>query len=289
MFRSFRKEPFDRSLVQWKNEGKRRFLIVWNRGLGDIPLSLYAMVVRLRYAIEGAEITFFTRPSLVEGFAMLEGARTIPCEGLTRRGEYRLSDEVDLNAYDVVIEDLDIKHNFQWQIGGLVPRLQWDPSWDRLSEPFELPERAIGVHVQTETDLFYDRDRSFKVKKWNEIFEMLNREGATPVLFGMQPDSDYAQNDIIDLRGKLNLYTLLSLVKNRLHGMIAPDSGILCFTYFLGEDFPLHLCSIWGAPNQGIRKQGSPSPNRLMKHTILSGKDKNVHAIPNQLVVDGCL
>ena len=56
---------------------RKRILLAWNRGLGDIALGLYAIVERIHQLIPDAEITFLIRANLQDGFSLLRGVHTI--------------------------------------------------------------------------------------------------------------------------------------------------------------------------------------------------------------------
>ena len=58
---SLRGNELDRLLKKASSERKQKFLIVWNRGLGDIALGLYALVYRIKSVMPAAHIAFLTR------------------------------------------------------------------------------------------------------------------------------------------------------------------------------------------------------------------------------------
>ena len=80
LWRKFGPNPFDALLKRAQKNDQRRFLICWNRGLGDIPLGLYALVQRIRHFIPQASVTFVTRSDLGEAFKMLENVNNVNTE-----------------------------------------------------------------------------------------------------------------------------------------------------------------------------------------------------------------
>ncbi|MEN9654087.1 MAG: hypothetical protein RL235_199, partial [Chlamydiota bacterium] len=64
MFRSLSRSlfpnPFDRKLRKLARKARRSVLLGWNRGLGDIPLGVYAMVWRIKELVPDAAITILT-------------------------------------------------------------------------------------------------------------------------------------------------------------------------------------------------------------------------------------
>src|SRR5689334_14359627 len=67
----------DQLLEKAQKERKQRFLVCWNRGLGDIPLGLFALNARIRTYIPDAHITYATRTDLSDGFAMLKNVSVL--------------------------------------------------------------------------------------------------------------------------------------------------------------------------------------------------------------------
>ena len=164
-WRKYGFNPFDALLEKAGKAGRRRFLICWNRGLGDIPLGLFGLTARIRQFIPTAEITFVTRPDLADGFKMLEGV-SILVDPLWKRGDpFDVQAALEksgrsLSDFDVVLERPDPTRWLMRQIGKLTPKLSWDSKWDALHERFSLEphQNYIGVHVQTETHYAYEKN-----------------------------------------------------------------------------------------------------------------------------------
>ncbi len=272
-------------LKRTAKKGGKRILLGWNRGLGDIALGLYAIVQRIRELVPGAEITFITRENLRDGFSMLEGIKTI-IDPSWKRGEAPSVKEslqklgIDPNSFDLIIEKPSPTDWVVWQRGKVVPRLRWNPAHDPLWKKFHLPDgyTYIGVQVVAETN--YGLWRNWPLKRWQELFNKLEEKNNVRVLlFGFGDEPHFSNGNIIDLRGRTTLFELLSIIKNRCRFLILPDSGISSMTYYLDTSFPMHFISLWADPNHGILKQRVPSPNPLMVHSPMIGKDRDLSTV----------
>lgn len=276
MWRKIAPNPLDRQLKTFARSGYKKITIPWNRGLGDIPLGLYALAHRIRTFIPDAEITFMTRSDLKEGFELLEGVNVREMPTWKRGVPYVLPQE--LSSDEAVIENPDPNYWLSWQIGKITPRLKWDNKWDLLAHRFKIPQGCLGIHLQTETAQYYGYDKNWGLEKFKALFSSYS----DPILlFGLEKTSLFASPHILDLRGELSLKEMLSIIKNRCHTLLAPDSGVLNFIYYLDTPFPIHLVSLWADPNQGILKQNVASPNPLLTHTPLFSSDpKKACCIP---------
>ncbi len=268
--------PLDRLLKRAKKKKQKRILLFWNRGLGDIALGLYAIVHQIRIYIPDAEITFVTRPNLVDGFALLGGVNVISLPGLKRGDKINLVDHIDQTDFDLILDNPNPTHWVDWQLGKLTPILHWQSRWDGLCENLDLDrnEKYIGAHVQTETN--YGHWRNWPIESWQALFKKITKGGKKVLLFGFEQEPKFEIPGVIDLRGKTPLFTLLSIIKNRCEALVVPDSGVSSMVYFLKEDFPIKHISLWAETNMGILKQNVPSPNRLLQHIPILGKDKNI-------------
>ena len=285
LWRKYGINPFDRLLKGARKKGAKRFLVCWNRGLGDIPLGLYALTKRIRTYIPDADIAFLTRQDLADGFKMLEGVsifvdpqmkRNVPFDFrhcLARLGK-------SASAFDLILEKPDPTRWLMWQLGKLTPCLQWDPEWDALADRYGLNSGVnyVGVHVQTETSYAYEKN--WPMAYWKEFFARSIREkNVFPILFGFAPDPLFEIEGIVDLRGKTSLFEMLSIIKNKCKYLLVPDSGVLSITYYLNAEFPLKIVSLWADPRQGIPKQNVPSPNTQLMHTPLIAKNKDLRTV----------
>ncbi len=292
LFRRFRRNPFDALLRRAQKNGQSRFLICWNRGLGDIPLGLYALTYRIRQFIPGAEITFLTRSDLADGFKMLQGV-DVAVDPEWKRGVPFDLDKSLLNTglhrsdFDCILEKPDPTHWLLWQLGTLVPKLQWDAGWDLLSERFGLDKnkRYIGVHVQTETQYAYEKN--WPIAYWREFFQQVQTmPGVGILLFGFGADPHFEGEGIVDLRGKTSLFEMLSLIKNHCSYLLVPDSGVLSIAYYIDAAFPIEIVSLWADPRQGILRQNVPSPNAELRHRPLIAKKKDLRSVGVQSAFD---
>ncbi|MCB1084916.1 MAG: hypothetical protein KDK60_02315, partial [Chlamydiia bacterium] len=159
---ALRPNPFEKLLRKVAAENKRRFLVVWNRGLGDIPLGLYALVHRIRSFIPRASVIFLTRKDLADAFSMLEEVQVIVGENWERGKPIAIDEtlkkhDLSPNMFDVILEKPDPTRWLKWQLGTLTPKLRWNEAWDTLVDRYELDpkETYIGCHVQSETAELY--------------------------------------------------------------------------------------------------------------------------------------
>ncbi len=284
----------DSLLKKSSRENKKSFLIVWNRGLGDIPLSLYALVFRIRHFIPHASVTFLTRPDLALGFEMLDNVHILPCADWKRGRAFDLAQSLSAHqltpsCYDVTLERIDLERWFEWQIGVLTPKLRWQKTWDELPKKYFLQKgkNYIGVHVNTETGKYYRCEKNWPLACWHDLFSRLKETENSPViLFGIDQKPLFHAENIVDLRGKTSVFDMLSIIKNHCHSLIAPDSGILSLVYYIEDHFPLRILSLWGNPKRGILRQKVASPNRELEHLPLVGKYRDISNISCQKVYD---
>lgn len=267
----------DLLLQKAQKKGDKKILLFWNRGLGDIALGLYAIVHRIREFIPDAEITFLTRANLYEGFVLLGDVhvRIVP---KLKRGDPFNRCFINDEEYDLIIENPDPTKWVSWQLGKLTPKLCWQVEWDDLWTKFPLDpsETYIGAHVQTETSYGF---RDWPAASWHRLFEKITADGKKVLLFGFAKEPKFDIEGVIDLRGDTPLFELLSIIKNRCQALIVPDSGVSSMAYFLHADFPIKHISLWGEAHMGILKQNVPSPNKLLHHIPILGKDKNIAMI----------
>ncbi len=298
MFKKLRKRflpnPFDAMLKRTAKRGGKRILFPWNRGLGDIPLGLYAMVLRIREFIPDAEIVFLTRENLRDGFSLLEGVQTwvVPDwkrgEALDVRAAVAALGQ-EIKSFDLVIEKANPTDWVEWQKGRVVPRLKWKSEHDALWKKFDLDEGITYIGVQVVAETNYGLWRNWPQERWSELFDLLEREPNVRVLlFGFGDQPQFTHKGLIDLRGKTNLFELISVIKNRCQALVVPDSGIASMAYYLDTQFPLHLISLWADTNHGILKQGVASPNAQLVHSPLVGAHRDLSQLSADRVFE-CL
>lgn len=291
IWRKLAPNPLDQLLKRAIKKNSRSFLITWNRGLGDIPLGLYALVHRIRQFVPNADITFITRPDLEQAFQLLNDIKVI-VEMSWKRGEiFNLKKSLnalgkDLKDFDLILENPDPTYWLKWQISVLVPKLCWREKWDALSGSFGLsPDvKYIGVHVQTETN--YGYQKNWPLQHWLTFFQKISENSSHKIiLFGFDTKPLFSFSRIIDLRGKTNLFEMLSIIKNYCSYLVVPDSGVLSITYYINKDFPLKIVSLWADPFQGVLKQNVPSPNAQLVHLPLIGQNRDISQISVEKVI----
>ncbi|MGE0197556.1 MAG: glycosyltransferase family 9 protein [Simkaniaceae bacterium] len=281
---TFRPNPFDTLLKHVTQEGKNRFLVIWNRGLGDIPLGLYALVHRIRCYLPHASITFLTRPDLADGFKMLDGVNVLVGENWERGKPIDIEktlQELHLasNMFDVILEKPDPTKWLKWQVGSLVPKLTWQKKWDQLIDRFGLDpqETYIGCHVQTETGVHYGYEKNWDLASWRNLFKRISDEKRGKILlFGMEKQPAFLMHDVVDLRGETTVFEMLAIIKNCCRYLVVPDSGVLSIVYYVNAEFPIRVVSLWADAKQGVLRQNVPSPNSQFEHIPLHGKNDNV-------------
>ncbi|PIS01713.1 MAG: hypothetical protein COT84_00715 [Chlamydiae bacterium CG10_big_fil_rev_8_21_14_0_10_35_9] len=280
ILRKIQQNPFEKLLQKSALKKKKTFLLEWNRGLGDIPLGLYAIVHRIKKYVPDAKITFLIRSDLEEGFSFLRDVQFLVVPSWKRHAQYNIYSalqELHINPdnYDVIIEKPDPTYWVRWQIGALTPRLKWEQKYDMLWKKFNLPSSDL-IAVQPAIESKYNLWRGYPPHKWQSLFNAIN---SPIVLLGQENTNSFSGNHLIDLRGKTNLCELLSILKNACTKAVLPDSGVLSFMYYLDVEFPIKVVSLWADIAQGIMKQNVASPNKGLKHVPLLGQDKNVNNI----------
>lgn len=261
---------------------KKRFLLCWNRGLGDIPLGLYGICNQIRKLIPDAIIYFLTRNDLAKAFELLPKVKIFVDpqwqRGLPIHVDYSLQRlGIKKENFDVIIEKPDPTRWLVRDIGKIIPKLYWKKEWDALSDTFSLPLDCIGIHVNTETGSYYNYEKNWPISYWKELFISLQKEGKKVILFGLKSNEQFAHTGCIDLCGKTTIFEALSIIKNHCSLFIAPDSGLLSLMYYLNTDFPLKIISLWADPKQGILRQKVVSPNRFLQHIPLIAPKQNLN------------
>ncbi|MCP5506653.1 MAG: hypothetical protein H7A38_07215 [Chlamydiales bacterium] len=290
----FLPNPFDKLLKRMVTEEKTRFLIVWNRGLGDIPLGLYALVYRIRSYLPHASITFLTRKDLADLFTMLDEVDVIVGSSVVRGKPVNVAEnlkehQLSTNMFDVVLEKPDPTRWLKWQLGTLIPKLSWNPEWDGLIEKYELDpnETYIGCHVQTETGVYYGYEKNWDLPSWRNLFNRIEKEKKGKILlFGMEREPAFLMDNVVDLRGRTNVFEMLSIIKNHCRYLVAPDSGVLSVAYYVDACYPIRVVSLWADPRQGVLRQNVESPNPEFEHVPLIGKHEKVSNITTDEVYD---
>ena len=283
--------PWDRFLRRARQRNSRRLLIFWNRGLGDIALGLYQIIVELRQCLPHAEIVVLTRADLADCFQLLPVDRVVIDPALKReegsstlRAKHHV--QASRNAYDLVLTRIDPTRWFR-QKPKCQPRLAWPEHLDGLCARFDRQfeavgpgELCIGIHVSSETATFYKYEKDWPTECWRALIIQIGAlRPCRFILFGLASSTGLDMANCIDLRGQTSLLEMLALIKNRCRILIAPDSGVLTMTYYLDVQVALGVVSLWSDPRQGVLKQGTASPNALLRHLALIGDSEEVARI----------
>lgn len=290
----FEKNELEKILEKACRQRKRRFLLIWNRGLGDIALGLYRVVQKIKEFIPEAKITILTRRDLEEGFFLLEDVQAISAPNWERGKPVNLKQTLELlgkkrEDFEVIIEKVDPTRWFKNDLGKFVPKLKWRQEYDQLWRKFNLAPNTmphIAIHLHTETEEFYSANKNWPPEKFKEIFVALLKEIPLKIIFlGLRKSSFETHSQILDLRGETSILEMLSIIKNCCPLLIAPDGGVLSLVYYLHVEFPITIISLWGDANQGVLKQSVPSPNPKLKHMPIIGRDKDIKAITTEEVL----
>lgn len=280
--------PLDQIIKRVSKNGQKRFLIFWNRGLGDIALGLYAIVQRIKTTIPDAEITFLIRKNLEQGFCLLQGVKVRIAPHWERGKKTEGKNElvhlgIDSKDFDVIIDDPDPTYWVKWQLGHVVPRLKWDQKFESVKILNQLKgEGYIGVQPSAETS--YGLWRNWPPHYWQLLFDQVKDKKF--ILFGYGKEVEYKGDNLIDLRGKTDLFEILTIIKSKLSYLILPDSGVLSMTYYLDENFPIKVISLFADPRHGIIKQNVLSPNPSLVHVPLIAKDRDLSKVTVEQVAE---
>ncbi|MFO1322671.1 MAG: hypothetical protein U1F15_01260 [Burkholderiales bacterium] len=280
--------PFDRALAVARRDGRRTFVFGWNRGLGDIALGLYPLFARIRAAVPDSHIVVFTRADLADACRMAgaddvhvvaELARGAPVDPAAAAEALR----VPLSASATIFADPDPTRWLAGRRRDFPPALGWDPRWNAKADALVAAGyRAItiGAHVSSETAQYYGYVKDWPAAAWRELFARFPNElDVRWLLFGNDARDAYTQRNVVDLRGRTGFVELLALIRTRCRILVAPDSGVLTAAYYLADDFPLEIVSLWSDPRQGVLKQACASPNPRLRHVPLIGRDDDVRNI----------
>lgn len=225
--------------------------------MGDVPLGLYGINLRIHQVQPNARIHYLIREDLVDIFSMLPGCTYEVVPGMKRGDGTRLGLVVDPTK------------EAPWIPETVLPRLTL-PEIDITR--FALSgRRYIGMHIDTETGHFYGYEKNWPETHWRALIERAVALGFTPILFGTTKKNEYV--GALDLRGETSLKEVCEIVASHCTALVAPDSGILSTIYYIDRSYPLTVYSLWSDPNQGVLRQGVPSPNPELIHKPLIAED----------------
>jgi ADP-heptose:LPS heptosyltransferase len=279
----------DSLIAKARRQGKHRFLLVWNYGLGDTALWAEPLCVRIRRRLPQAQLTFLTRDDNADTFKLIRDVDVIVDPLLKRKQEIDLEATLkrlghSRDEFDYIIDQRYSTRWLYWAYKKHTPRLVWHDAWDAFSDNFNLKHNAyIGIHADSETGPFYSWNKNWPRQNWLSLIEIITTTYKKEIiLFGMQKDDHYLIPGVIDLRGKTSILDVLSLIKNRCEFLFAPDSGVLSLAYYLDIPFELKIISLWCSfrferwydHGMGILMLG-PSPNPNLSHAVFMKKDIN--------------
>ena len=282
---------FDRTLAHAKGDPRRRFLFFWNRGLGDIALGLVPLFLRIRKEVPGAAIEVLTREELRAAFELAGADAIHAIPGLEREARVNLPHAcsalgIELEAFAAAFDYPDPNRWLEGRRHEYPPVLAWPPAWDALADRFVFPRRrrVIAAHVCTETAGYYGYVKDWPAAAWSALFRRFEGNDVQWILLGHRPEQGFSGANITDLRGATSFPELMSLVRHRCTGLVAPDGGVLTMAYYLGAQFPFDVVSLWSDPRQGILLQGCPSPNARLRHTPLLAPDEDLRKLTVEAV-----
>ena len=280
--------PFDRALRDALHAGRHEFAFGWNRGLGDVALGLVPLFARIRAADPASRIVVFTRADLADVFRLTDadavhvvadavrGAAIDPVPTAARMG-------IALSPSATVFADPDPTRWLDGRRQAFPPSLRWNPEWNARADrlvPAADGTIDIGAHVNSETAQYYGYVKDWPAPCWRELFARVSAGRSVRwLLFGNAADVEFAQPDVVDLRGRTDFLDLIAVVRTRCRVLVAPDSGVLTAAYYLAQAFPLDIVSLWSDPRQGILKQRCPSPNPALTHVPLVGRADDVRNV----------
>lgn len=277
--------PFERAVAVAKRQGRHDFVFGWNRGLGDIALGLVPLFARIRASDPGSRIVVFTRADLADAFR-LTAADAVHVVARAARGPAidvpaaAVAAGIALPPSATVFADPDPTRWLDGRRRAFPPALRWDPAWNARADRLVPPAPGlidIGAHVSSETAQHYGYVKDWPAPRWRELIARYPAErGVRWLLLGNEASPAFAQPNVVDLRGRTGFLDVLALVRARCRVLVAPDSGVLTTAFYLAQDFPLEIVSLWSDPRQGILKQGCASPNSRLVHTPLVGRGDDV-------------
>ncbi len=289
---------FDRAVARAHRTGSHRFLLGWNRGLGDVGLGLTPFLERLRREFADARLEAITRADLEPVFRLAGADAVHVVPGLARGQPLDVPTRakalgLDLAAFGAVLAQPDPRRWSRTVPDDIAPRLHWDGRHDALAARFE--EVAPGVpwvvvHAHSGTSGFYRYTKDWPAERWPQLFaHVRERLPARFLLVGEAGGPAIAGDGVVDLRGRATLLEVLALTGERASAVVAPDSGILSILYLLDWQRDLDIVSLWADPRQGVLKLGHPSPNTRLRHYPLLGREERVANVTVEQVAGALL
>lgn len=276
LFRACSPNPFKRKLK--KSQKHARLLFFWNRGLGDIALELYPLIMMIRHFRHDASITIITREDLFEGFSLLDESVNILVSKQLKRKQHEpyqdILTELSLDPldFDQIYTNPDPAYWAKKYKKNLICKLTWQ---DRFYKPYPLmTEKPLALlHLHSET--VYGFEKNLPKQMWDLIIQDLKKKGYYTLALGFTKESGHFDVDL-DLRCKTSLHEVMSLMLQSEGLFIGPDSGLLNMLYYLDVQKSMHLISYWANQKVGILRQKTQSPNEFLVHTVLKAPKANL-------------
>ena len=273
--RAITPNPFLKTLSKLPN--KARICLFWNRGLGDIPLELYALIKTIRDTVKEAKITIITRDDLYQGFTLLgDSIEILTTTHLVRKSHepYDLifdTLKLDPKTFDHIFYKPDPAYWVKKQKKNLQIALKWNMA---LFNPLKIetykPKAFLHVHSET----VYGFEKNLPKSTWDEVISDLKAKGYYTIALGFNKHASFEVD--LDLRGDTDLYQIISSLLDETSVFIGPDSGLLNILYYLDVQAKIHLISFWANTQVGLIKQGTSSPNKHLVHDMIIAKDQDL-------------
>lgn len=285
ILRAIRPNPLDQILKKAQKKQQKKFLLGWNRGLGDLALGLFAINHRIREFVPDADITYLIRENLKDGFELLEDVKVLVAPDWQRGKSYSMEEtlkklDIDPKSFDQIIPNPDPTYWVKWQRGKLIPKLKWQEQWDNLYKEFDLPQGYTYIAMQPNAETQYGFWRNWPLGRVEEFIKEVEKHPKMRlILLGFSNEPKFDSPAVVDLRGKTSLFQMLSIIKNRVSHLVVPDSGVLTMTYYLDAPFEIQVISLWADSRHGILKQAVFSPNPDLVHRPIYSRDRDLSSV----------
>jgi len=274
--RVFRVSPITTHSTLCRLLNIKSICILWNRGLGDIPLAFYQILFRFYDNSPSTEVHILTRADIAPLFSMITSIpkKNIHVTEINRTDSISLREILELKKRHCIHNSLLALHKAK--LGDhisrnpmLIPRLTYKPRplkyAEKLIDNRPAKNKKLLIHIDTETSEFYTRNKNWPIENWTKLFSILLPMGFTICLLGTKKTHHFKDLKLIDLRGETTMNDVFDLAFHWASHLIGPDSGIVNATYYLDACFPIIIVSYWGDNGEGIMKLGVQSPNSLLE------------------------
>ena len=263
-----------RACAPRERAGRRDFVFAWNRGLGDIALGLVPLFARIRaqdprqphrgrHARRSGGGVRARRRGRDPRRARHWSARSPvdPSRRPMRRRASRcpLGDRVRRSRSDALarraaagVSAFACAGDAEWNALA-DDRCAAEPRRHRDRRARELGDRAV----------LWLREGLARRRVAGAVRAVSASRNVRWLLFGnVRATTSSRRRTSSTCAGRRRSSSCSPSIRNRCRILVAPDSGVLTAAYYLADDFPLDVISLWSDPRQGILKQGCPSPNR---------------------------